>query len=368
MHHSGRYVLLVGNCGVGSVTEQPLIGEFADPSVCADADFEAFFIDWHPTVRRWAYQHYGASYADEIAQETLSRAFVHFRELRHAVPWPWLVTVARNVACDLHRSAARCTDAEPAVLERPDPAPGPEDVAIRTETSHSLRKAVLALPPGQRELLAMAVERGMSIAAMAEELGTTEGAIRVRLHRARKSLGSLYAKSGNLAIAPFGAIVWLWRQLRRTTQPATQMMAPATAMMMATAVVTVGVVAAGSAPVHLRTGHAYSVALSEQHRQAGANAATHRHTSALRSPAVTTQRQSTRVVEPRTVTAPGTTAKVDRGPLSAHANLAKNPTKPGTIHQQDVVVQTPFGDVRVDGAGVRSSNSGIACQRLGVAC
>lgn len=349
------------------MTEQPLIGDFADTSVCDDADFEAFFIDWHPTVRRWAMQHYGASYADEIAQETLSRAFVHFRELRHAVPWPWLVTVARNVACDLHRSAARCTDAEPAVLERPDPAPGPEDVAIRTETSHSLRKAVLALPPGQRELLAMAVERGMTIAAMARELGTTEGAIRVRLHRARKSLGSLYAKSGNLAVAPLGAVTWLWRQLRRTTQPATQMMAPATAMMMATAVVTVGVVAAGSAPIHLRTGHAYSVALSEHHRPADAHAATQRRVSDARSTTAAAPQVSHDAVS-RTVVAPGTTAKVDRGPVSARADLAKDPTKPGVIHEQDVVVSTPVGDVQVHGSAVQGSGSNVVCYDLGTAC
>jgi RNA polymerase sigma-70 factor (ECF subfamily) len=348
------------------VTE-PLLGEFADATVCDDVDFEAFFIDWHPTVRRWAQQHYGASYADEIAQETLSRAFVHFRELRHAVPWPWLVTVARNVACDLHRNAARCTDAGPAVLERPDPGPGPEDVAIRTETSKSLRQAVLALPPSQRELLAMAVERGMSIAAMAEELGTTQGAIRVRLHRARKSLGCLYAKSGNLAVAPVAGLGWLWRQLRRGIQPATQTMAPATAMMMATAVVTVGVVAAGSAPVRIGAGHAQSVALSTHHASGAAAAAGHRHDEALRSRAVNTQGNGAHVAPSAPVTS-GPTTVVDRGPLNAHADLAKDPIKAGTAHDHDIVVHTPAGDVRVKGGGVQGEDSSLVCYDLGVTC
>ena len=346
---------------------EPLLGDFADATVCDDVDFEAFFIDWHPTVRRWAQQHYGASYADEIAQETLSRAFVHFRELRHAVPWPWLVTVARNVACDLHRSAARCTDAGPAVLERPDPGPGPEDVAIRTETSKSLRKAVLALPPSQRELLAMAVERGMSIAAMAEELGTTQGAIRVRLHRARKSLGCLYAKSGNLAVAPIAGLGWLWRQLRRAIQPATQTMAPATAMMMATAVVTVGVVAAGSAPVRIGNGHANAVALSTHHDSGAAAAHRHDGRAALRSRAVTTHR-SVSGVAPSAPAPSGPTAAVDRGPVSAHAHLVKDPTKPGTVDDHDIVLHTPVGDVRVNGAGTQGQDSSLACHNLGLTC
>lgn len=366
MHHSDLKELLVSNtAGWGPVTE-PLLGDFADTTICDDADFEAFFIDWHPTVRRWAMQHYGASYADEIAQETLSRAFVHFRELRHAVPWPWLVTVARNVACDLHRSASRCTDAGPTELERPDPAPGPEDVAIRTETSLTLRRAVLAMPPSQRELLAMAVERGMSIADMAEELGTTQGAIRVRLHRARKALGCLYEKTSHLALAPVAGLGWALRHLRRATQPAASTMAPATALMMATAVVTVGAVAVGSAPVHVSSGRAHTVTLSAQHRHAASGAHVHHSASSAASFARAVHRV-TRAAQP-TAGGTGSTAAGAAGPVTANAHVAKDPTKPGSVEQHNITLRSPAGDTHVTGHIIRNPGEGIACDRAALFC
>jgi hypothetical protein len=139
-------------------------------------------------------------------------------------------------------------------------------------------------------------------------------------------------------------------------------------MMMATAVVTVGVVAAGSAPMHLRTGHAYTVAMSERHAKTGHAATTaHRHTSAGRSPAVTVRRPVTHVATTAT-SGPGTTANVDHGPLSAHANLAKDPTKPGTVQDHDVVVHTPVGDYRLRGDGVLGPGSDAACPNVGTAC
>jgi RNA polymerase sigma-70 factor, ECF subfamily len=346
------------------VTE-PLLSEYADPTACGDADFEAFFIDWHPTVRRWALQHYGASHADEIAQETLSRAFVHFRELRHAVPWPWLVTVARNVACDLHRNSSRWIEAGADELERPDPAPGPEDVAIRSEISKTLRRAVLALEPSQRELLAMAIERGMSITEMAKELGTSQGAIRVRLHRAKKALTCLYAKSGNLAVAPIAALGLAWRHTRRVFQPAASSMAPASALMMATAVVTVGVVAGASSPIRVETGHAQTVTLSAQKHDARATApmrdARMFEAAAVRAAQRTGLRLASGSSAPSVTTAAG-----GAGPVSAHAGVTKDPTKPGTVQEHSIKVQTPVGDVSVSGHFNRGP--GIACEAAHIGC
>lgn len=56
------------------------------------------------------------------------------------------------------------------------------------ETSRRVRDAVARLPSGDREVIVLYYLEQMSVAAMAEILGASVGAINVRLHRARGRL------------------------------------------------------------------------------------------------------------------------------------------------------------------------------------
>jgi RNA polymerase sigma-70 factor, ECF subfamily len=54
-----------------------------------------------------------------------------------------------------------------------------------------VKRALQALPLGQRTVVVMKDVYGFSCQEIAEEVGSTEGAVKVRLHRARKRLKEL---------------------------------------------------------------------------------------------------------------------------------------------------------------------------------
>jgi RNA polymerase sigma-70 factor (ECF subfamily) len=103
---------------------------------------------------------------------------------------PWLLTIARNRARDVHRSrrAAEETASE-RVEEHPDPAarPGPEADACREEADRALA-ALRALPDAYRETLALRLVEGLSGPEIARRTGLTPGSVRVNLCRGMKLL------------------------------------------------------------------------------------------------------------------------------------------------------------------------------------
>lgn len=69
-----------------------------------------------------------------------------------------------------------------------DVSPGPQDLAANHELRRLLDAAVDELPDSQRLVFVLRDVDGMSGAQTAEALETTEGAVKVRLHRARGAL------------------------------------------------------------------------------------------------------------------------------------------------------------------------------------
>ena len=94
----------------------------------------------------------------------------------------WLFGIARNAALDELRRRKRSA---PIVGELPDesaPAPDEEaDLAIRRTT---VRAALAALAPRDRELVALKFHGGLSNAELAAVLGTSESNAGTRVHRA----------------------------------------------------------------------------------------------------------------------------------------------------------------------------------------
>lgn len=109
---------------------------------------------------------------------------------------PWFFRLARNACFDHLRGSGREVQAEAeAMAEEPDPGPVPAEEAQRREEVRRLARALGRLPVEKRELLVMARFGALGYREMAEALGTTAGALRVRVHRALQELRRVYLAS-----------------------------------------------------------------------------------------------------------------------------------------------------------------------------
>ena len=75
--------------------------------------------------------------------------------------------------------------------DQPSSFATPEDDLDRTELRSDLDRALQALAPSLREAFVMKHVEGRSYEEMADLLGTTVGALKMRVHRAREALQAL---------------------------------------------------------------------------------------------------------------------------------------------------------------------------------
>jgi len=131
--------------------------------------------------------------AEDLLQQTFLRAFEAAErwEPRASVS-SWLYTIATNLARDhARREVVRSAPGEATPAERfpqRDGAGAPESELSRSELRGQLERAVRGLPEHEQEAFLLGKFEGRSYAEIAEILGTTEGAIKVRIHRAMKTL------------------------------------------------------------------------------------------------------------------------------------------------------------------------------------
>jgi RNA polymerase sigma-70 factor, ECF subfamily len=124
---------------------------------------------------------------EDVYQEVFMAVF----EARHTYetgrPFePWLFAIARNIAVDYSRRRWTQARWEELVAELPEqPAETPMTAALE------LSAALAELPPDQREAFSMLKLDGLSVKAAAARAGVSVGALKVRAHRAYKSLKRL---------------------------------------------------------------------------------------------------------------------------------------------------------------------------------
>ncbi|WP_229022951.1 RNA polymerase sigma factor [Actinomarinicola tropica] len=130
--------------------------------------------------------------ARDVVQETYLRAYRGLKRFRGDAQFStWLYRITANCAnTHLGRRARHrhdeLTDETPLVDERPgiDPQHRAENEALRNR----LRVAIDELPPKLRAVVVLRDVYDLPHEAIAEELGISETAAKVRLHRARRRL------------------------------------------------------------------------------------------------------------------------------------------------------------------------------------
>ena len=137
--------------------------------------------------------------AEDVAQQTLMRVHERLGDYNPKRPLgPWVMTIAFRLAIDLQRGAARRDPARlvaAGVLEA-DLGDTPAQAAERREQRDELwATAERALHPEQWTALWLHYGEGMTPKEVASALGQRGGAVRVMLHRARKTLGEALSAS-----------------------------------------------------------------------------------------------------------------------------------------------------------------------------
>ena len=121
-------------------------------------------------------------------EDVYQEVFMAIFEARHTYepgrPFePWLFAIARNIAVDYSRRRWTRSHWEELVAEPPE-----QLADASTAVAPELRAVLAELPPDQREAFSMLKLDGLSVEVAAARAGISVGALKVRAHRAYKSL------------------------------------------------------------------------------------------------------------------------------------------------------------------------------------
>jgi RNA polymerase sigma-70 factor (ECF subfamily) len=142
-------------------------------------------------VYRFAYRMTGSP---EAARDVTHSCFVGLLETpsrydaRRAGLGTYLCAAARNLSLRHASRAWRERSLEALPELRPARGPSPLEMLLEDERARVVREALAALAPLHREVLILAEYEELDMASIAEIVGAEVGAVKVRLHRARRKL------------------------------------------------------------------------------------------------------------------------------------------------------------------------------------
>ena len=137
----------------------------------------------------------GSSHADaeELTQEVFAQAAARLEQLAtDSRPLEaWLYTVAQRRLTDEGRRRARAARLLTLAPPQPDAPP-----VYGTSVAAALRRALESLPQAQRQVVVLKLLEGRPFAEIAQVLGTTEAASRMRFSRALEHLRDELEREG----------------------------------------------------------------------------------------------------------------------------------------------------------------------------
>ena len=126
--------------------------------------------------------------AEDIASETFARAWVARDQIRVGTVKAYLLMIARNLIRDMHRAPA--VSSLPGDTAVADQAADQERAAHARQEWRTVQRALAGLPEVDRAILLMATMEGLSHQEIAESVGLSVTAVKVRIHRARVRLNA----------------------------------------------------------------------------------------------------------------------------------------------------------------------------------
>jgi RNA polymerase sigma-70 factor (ECF subfamily) len=134
-----------------------------------------------------------AALAEDLVQDVFTRMLRYSRTFRADSSFlPWAYRLARNATNDHFRKHRHEPPAPEEAPQQADESPGVQHRLEEAETSALLRRALLELPEDKREVLVLSRFHSLKYQEIAELLECSEGAVKVRVHRAVKQLRETY--------------------------------------------------------------------------------------------------------------------------------------------------------------------------------
>lgn len=143
--------------------------------------------DLRPELHRYCARMTGSVFdGEDVVQDTLAKAYYALGQMREPPNLkPWLFRIAHNTAMDLLKRYEH-KHVEP-VSEVPERAES-EDAGIDPELVESALTVFVELPPVQRAAIVLKDVLGHSLEEVATTMGTTVGAVKAALSRARANI------------------------------------------------------------------------------------------------------------------------------------------------------------------------------------
>ncbi|MBO6935544.1 MAG: RNA polymerase sigma factor [Deltaproteobacteria bacterium] len=175
-------------------TDEELMLAYVDGD---EGAFRELFERWAPVVHGLTRRHVrDEDLAREITQQTffkLHGARNDFR--RDGKLRPWLLTIAMNLVREHWRRGKRRKHVE--LDEKREVAPTPERSRLELEQrAQLLHEALAELPETQREVVELHYFQERPYKEVAAIVGSSEGAVRVRAHRAYRKLQAILEARG----------------------------------------------------------------------------------------------------------------------------------------------------------------------------
>lgn len=170
------------------------LGRAAVSTSEAATAFDAYFREHEATIFGYLWRVTGdRALASDLSQETFLRAWHTFAKVRnYENPRAWLLRVATNLALNAERRRHTRVGI-PLVLDEAT-EPSRSDPALRIVEHDAIHQALLALPANMRAALVLREVEGLPYVEVARLLGTSPGAARMLLSRAREQFRLRYRR------------------------------------------------------------------------------------------------------------------------------------------------------------------------------
>ncbi len=139
-------------------------------------------------------QNYDAALSEDLVQTVFERILKYRQSYVPSMSFrSWIYQIARNAKTDHYKSQQRISDfVQPSDLEITTASI--ENSMVEKEDLQQLERAMKELPDQQREILVMTRFQKMRYRDVADILQCSEGAVKVKAHRALKQLRHIFFK------------------------------------------------------------------------------------------------------------------------------------------------------------------------------